>query len=114
QKRPAWLVNVTNDGWFGRTIGPGQHLAAAQMRAIELGLPLVRAANTGISALIDGRGRIVDFRPLYVRNVLDVTLPPPLAPTFYSRFGDGVFFLMLLISVVLGFFMRHIVFSSKI
>ncbi|MDD9798421.1 MAG: apolipoprotein N-acyltransferase [Alphaproteobacteria bacterium] len=114
QKRPAWLVNVTNDGWFGRTIGPGQHLAAAQMRAIELGLPLVRAANTGISALIDGRGRIVDFRPLYVRNVLDVTLPPPLAPTFYSRFGDGVFFLMLLISVVLGFLMRHIVFSSKI
>lgn len=114
QTRPAWLVNLTNDGWFGRTIGPGQHLAAAQMRAIELGLPLVRAANTGISALIDGHGRIVAFHPLYVRNVLDVTLPPALKATIYHRFGDGLFFLMLLISTALGFAMRSFGFAPKI
>jgi len=113
QTRPAWLVNLTNDGWFGRTIGPGQHLAAAQMRAIELGLPLVRAANTGISALIDGHGRIVASRPLYVRDVLDASLPPPLSPTFYHRFGEGLFFLMLLISAMLGFVVRHNGFRPK-
>src|SRR6185312_11063516 len=62
--RPGWMVNVTNDGWFGLTTGPHQHLQQARLRTIEQGLPLVRAANTGISAVIDPVGRIVAHLPL--------------------------------------------------
>ena len=62
--RPDWLVNVTNDGWYGKTAGPHQHFESARVRAIEEGLPLVRAANTGISATVDPLGRIVGMLPL--------------------------------------------------
>ena len=86
--RPGWMVNLTNDGWFGISTGPYQHLQQARMRAVEQGLPLARAANTGISAVIDPLGRIVAHLPLGIEGVLDSPLPAPIAPTIYARFGD--------------------------
>jgi apolipoprotein N-acyltransferase len=87
--RPGWIVNLTNDGWFGISTGPYQHLQQARLRAIEEGLPVVRAANTGISAVIDPSGRIVARLGLGVEGVLDSTLPSALPPTVYARIGDG-------------------------
>ena len=84
--RPGLLLNVTNDGWFGRTPGPYQHLAQARLRAIEEGLPLVRAANTGISAIIDPIGRTIGQAPLGVEAVVDAPLPQRIDPTLFSRF----------------------------
>jgi apolipoprotein N-acyltransferase len=86
--RPGWIVNLTNDGWFGISTGPYQHLQQARLRAIEQGLPVVRAANTGISAVIDPLGRIVARLGLGVEGVLDSSLPSAIAPTVYARTGD--------------------------
>ena len=91
--RPGWIVNVTNDGWFGRTSGPYQHLAQVRLRAIEQGLPIARAANSGISAMVDPYGRILQSLPLGERGVLDSGLPRALAPTFYSHLGGCSFWL---------------------
>ncbi len=86
--RPGWLLNVTDDAWFGLTPGPYQHFAQARLRAIELGLPLVRDANTGISAVLDGFGREIAVAPLGAKGVLDAELPQALAPTLQSRLGS--------------------------
>lgn len=93
--RPAWLLQVTNDAWFGTLTGPYQHFALARLRAIEQGLPLVRAANTGISAVVDARGQIVAdtkgapaILPLGATGIIDATLPGALPPTLYARTGD--------------------------
>jgi apolipoprotein N-acyltransferase len=94
--RPGWLLNLTNDGWFGASAGPYQHFQQARVRAIEEGLPLVRAANTGISAVVDPLGRVVASLPLGVEGILDAPLPRPLAPTLYARLGDAPAGLMVL------------------
>ncbi len=86
--RPGWLLNVTNDAWFGRTSGPHQHLAQARIRAVEEGLPVIRAANTGISAVIDARGRILAHLELGRRGVIDHPLPVPEKPPLHAVAGD--------------------------
>jgi apolipoprotein N-acyltransferase len=93
--RPAWIANVTNDGWFGISSGPYQHLQQASVRAIEEGVPVVRAANTGISAVIDPVGRIVNSLPLASEGVLDSRLPALLEPPLYARIGDRHIFVVL-------------------
>jgi apolipoprotein N-acyltransferase len=85
--RPGWLLNVTNDAWFGSSAGPYQHFHQAQVRAVEQGLPLARAANTGISALIDPYGRILAKISLGEKGVIDVDLPKVGPSTFFVQFG---------------------------
>lgn len=91
-ERPGLMLNVTNDGWFGDTTGPRQHLHQARIRAVEEGLPLIRAANNGVSAAIDGNGRILARLGLDARGVIDVALPVALPPPPYARLGDMIFF----------------------
>ncbi len=98
-ERPGWLLNLTNDAWFGISSGPYQHLQQARVRAIEEGLSLIRAANSGISAVVDPFGRIVRSLPLGSEGVLDSALPRPIAATIYARIGD----LWLLIVGALAF-----------
>ncbi|PYG33219.1 apolipoprotein N-acyltransferase [Pelagimonas varians] len=86
--RPDFLLQITNDAWFGQWSGPYQHLAQARIRAIEQGLPLLRAANTGVSAVIDGGGHIIAQLGLGKAGKVDAPLPPPLRVTLYSRVGD--------------------------
>jgi apolipoprotein N-acyltransferase len=88
--RPDWIFNATNDAWFGTSIGPEQHLASARMRAVEEGLPVIRAANTGISAVIDAYGRLQATLDLEETGVIDASLPPSLPRTLYARAGDWV------------------------
>ncbi len=88
-ERPGWIVNVTNDGWFGISSGPYQHFQQARVRTIEEGLPLARAANTGISAVVDPVGRIVNSLPLGREGVVDLPLPRPISAPVYARVGDA-------------------------
>ena len=104
--RPGWILNLTNDGWFGMTSGPYQHFAQARLRAIEEGLPVVRVANTGISAVIDPLGRITAALPLGSAGVIDAELPLPLEPNIYAYSSDRiivlVWFSALLLVVFVG------------
>ena len=99
-ERPGWLVNVTNDGWFGISSGPYQHFQQARVLAIAEGLPLVRAANTGISAVVDPLGRIIKSLPLGTEGVLDSALPRAIPPTLYAQFGNYILILMLVASLI--------------
>jgi apolipoprotein N-acyltransferase len=90
---------VTNDAWFGVTPGPHQHFSQARLRAIEEGLPLVRAANTGISAVTDGLGRVIADLPLGVDGVIDTGLPVAQPATIFSRYGLAVPGLLWIIAV---------------
>jgi apolipoprotein N-acyltransferase len=92
RERPGLLLNVTNDGWFGDSSGPRQHFHQARVRAVEEGLPLVRAANNGISAAVDGHGRVLARLDMDARGVIDVELPQALPPPLYARYGDAAFF----------------------
>ncbi len=88
--RPRYLLNVTNDGWFGTTAGPSQHFAQVRLRAIEEGLPLIRDAATGISAIVDPYGRVLDALPLGVEGILDGPLPDAIAPPLGARHGGAM------------------------
>ncbi|WP_322514788.1 apolipoprotein N-acyltransferase [Rhodopseudomonas palustris] len=106
-QRPGWMLNLTNDGWFGVSTGPYQHLQQARMRAVEQGLPLVRAANTGISAVIDPVGRIVGQLGLGLEGVLDATLPQPIPPTVYARVGELPAAVLVALSLMLVLLRRR-------
>lgn len=97
--RADFILQVTNDAWFGNFAGPRQHFAQARFRAIEQGLPLVRSANTGISAMVDARGRIVAALAIGEEGALNVRLPKAIAPPLYSRTGDWPILVLLLISL---------------
>lgn len=86
--RPDFLLQITNDAWFGQISGPYQHLAQARLRAVEQGLPMVRAANTGISAVIDSKGRVLASLTLGIAGYVDHAMPRAEAPTLYARIGD--------------------------
>lgn len=107
KERPSAIINVTNDGWFGRSSGPYQHLAQARLRTIEQGLPLVRAANTGISTIIDAYGRSQASLPLGVESVLDGKLPRSLPATIYARAGDFMLAGLILLLILAGIVLRQ-------
>jgi len=98
-QRPGWLLNVTNDAWFGGSAGPYQHFHQAELRAVEQGLPVVRAANTGISAIIDPYGRVLAELGLKKEGVVDGVLPAALARTPFVRFGLWIELLVLVLAV---------------
>ena len=114
--RPGWLVNVTNDAWFGLTSGPYQHFASARLRAVEEGLPLVRAANTGITAVVDAYGRVRARMAIMSTGVLDAELPrATMQPTFYARLGDRSLLVLLLLGLALAVAvdMRHFALHNR-
>lgn len=106
--RPAWMLNLTNDAWYGNTAGPHQHFAIARVRAVEEGVPLVRSANTGISGVVDPVGRVTAALALGQRGIVDAALPHPLsAPTLYALYGDGVLLILLLSALGVAFVCRQ-------
>ena len=105
--RPAWLLNLTNDAWFGLSTGPHQHFAAARLRTIEEGLPMVRVANTGISGVIDAYGRVRSKLDLGAEGVIDTDLPGALPAPPYARFGDAIAGLISLALLVFAFAARR-------
>ncbi len=107
--RPRLLLNVTNDGWFGQTTGPYQHFAQARLRAIEEGLPLIRVANTGISAIVDSYGRVIESLPLGVEGVIDGGLPAAATVTFFARQGWMVFPILWTLTLALAVWGRWII-----
>ncbi len=107
-ERPGWLLNLTDDAWFGASPGPYQHFQQARVRAIEEGLPLIRAANSGISAVIDPLGRVVASLPLGHEGLLDSPLPKPAEITLYASIGDWLFILTVAAILVVGAISRLI------
>lgn len=105
--RPDWILQITNDAWFGKIAGPQQHFAQARMRAVEQGLPLIRVANTGISALIDAKGQVLASIPLGQSGKLDVVLPGALPRTIYSKTGDWLVLILVLSGLSLMWIKRR-------
>jgi apolipoprotein N-acyltransferase len=103
-KRPDWIINVTNDGWYGKSSGPHQHFDQSRFRAIEEGIPVVRAASTGISGVVGPTGRIIYEAGLMEKHGQNVALPEKLAqPTLYSKFKDIIFFIAAFAAILLHF-----------
>lgn len=99
--RADWILQITNDGWFGDVSGPYQHLAQTRLRAIEQGLPVVRVANTGVSGVIDAAGRVVATIPLNREGTLDIAVPPARPRPLYARTGDGPVAILILAGLLL-------------
>ena len=111
-KEPGWLLNLTNDAWFGDTAGPYQHFHQARVRAVEQGLPLVRAANTGISAVTDPYGRIIEKLPRNVAQIIDSRLPRATPPTYFVSYGGFVLVALLLFAFVAWWWLASYQFSD--
>lgn len=106
-ERADWMLQITNDAWFGTLTGPFQHFAQARLRAIEQGLPLIRVANTGVTAVVDAHGRVVEELPFGTMAALETQVPGALPPTPYSRWGDGPVALLLVGLGLLAFNRRR-------
>ena len=102
----TWLLNLTNDAWFGSSSGPYQHLLQARLRAIEFGLPVIRVANTGISSVIGARGEVITSLPLETQGVIEAEVPGFLQQTTYRRLGDVPPILLALILASLALLLR--------
>ena len=102
-KNADFILQITNDAWFGKSIGPQQHLAQLRIRAIEYGLPVIRVANTGISAIIDANGKVIKNLPVNKSGYLDSFIPSRKHSTIYGKFGDLVFLSLVLLTIVIAF-----------
>lgn len=106
-RRPDWIANITNDAWFGDSAGPRQHLATARMRAVEEGLPVVQAANMGITAAFDASGHELARLPWAKAGTLVVALPSPHRPTLFSRYGRTIPLSMCLMTALVAVFLGY-------
>ena len=112
--RPEWLLNITNDAWFGISSGPYQHFASAQIRAVEEGLPLVRVANTGISGVVDAYGRVKARLGLGREGIVDATLPVPISSlTPFARWGNSITWIAVIAVFLIGTFGGRYWFKSS-
>lgn len=108
KNKPQWIVNTTNDGWYGNSAGPYQHLVTTRLRAVEEGITIVRAANSGISAVISRTGRVINKLNLNQRGILDTRLPKSLnLYTIYGEFGNKIPLILLTFNILLVFFLSH-------
>jgi hypothetical protein len=106
KEKPEWLINLTNDGWYGISSGPYQHLVSTQLRAVEEGLTIVRSTGSGISAVINRYGKIIDYLGLNQEGLVDVSLPEKLTvPTIYNSFGNIIPLLLCLVNILISFFL---------
>ena len=108
-KNADFILQITNDAWFGKSIGPQQHLAQLRIRAIEYGLPVIRVANTGISAIIDANGKVIKKLSVNKSGYLDSFIPSRKPSTIYGKFGDLVFLSLALLTIVIAFLNKKII-----
>lgn len=105
--RPKWILNITNDAWFGTSAGPSQHFASARMRAVEEGIPIIRVANTGISGVIDSYGRVLNRLNVGEIGVIDSSLPVSLrSGTLFSEYGNVIPLLLIIIGFSGAFYFK--------
>jgi apolipoprotein N-acyltransferase len=102
-KNADFILQITNDAWFGKSIGPQQHLAQLRIRAIEYGLPVIRVANTGISAIIDANGKVIKNLSVNKSGYLDSFIPSRKNSTIYGNFGNLIFLLLVFLGAVIAF-----------
>lgn len=106
--RPQWIINPTNDGWYGDSFGPHQHFIATKMRAVEDGITIVRAANNGISAVFSPYGRTIAKLNLNEKSIIDVALPALMSfPTPYNQYGNNIILLISILLLCIAFLSRH-------
>ena len=99
-------MNISNDGWFGNFSGPRQHFVHAQFRSIELGLPMVRSSNKGISGLIDPIGQIISFTNSSKIGYLDVKIPKKMNTTVYKKYGNLLTYFLIVLFFIIGYSIR--------